>query len=133
MGEAKRRAQVRQEAREAETSGARYAPKVKQFRAVNIEKRVYDQIRLRHDGPAQKRYPDLTSFVAALLEAGIGVHDHEFAVLDAHLRGESTPVDANANPEPEQLVIPATEVNPAELKTLARLSPGWVGRRTPRG
>jgi len=116
MGEAKRRAERRREAREA----AAPVDTRKKFTLLTdpLPADLVRQIRMRYEF-VSRQFPSFGEFVAALLTAGIEVCDHDVNAVLAHQRGQSRPVDPSA--EPERLVLAPDEVPARAAKVLAKL------------
>jgi hypothetical protein len=117
MGEAKTRAERRREAREAQQPES---PADKTYVMVRflVPKRIAQQIAARHNF-VKEHFPVRSDFDRAIYVAGVEVFDQDINAFAAHARGESKPVVPQ--PEPERLVVPASEVNPNTVKTLAKM------------
>lgn len=117
MGEA--RARRRREDVEHKPA-AQYAPQVQQLEEerIYLPKAAREQVRLRFE-KVKSKFPTYRVFLSALVMAGVDMFDAEFAALDAHQRGESTPVEKA--PEPERLVVSSDEVSPAHARALVRM------------
>lgn len=114
MGEAKRRAERRREARENEATAKPRFTMVE----VPVPQEYIEQVRMRH-AMVIEQFATLGSFLWALAHEGVDAFDKDIQAVLAHARGETKPVDPAA--QEDRLVLSPDEVPQEQTRVLAKL------------
>ena len=108
------------------------APQVEvvEVETIYLMKVQREQIRRRYER-VERKFPTYQHFLLALILAGVEVFDNEFSALDAHVRGESKPLEPAGAPAEAPLIAEPGSLSKDEIKALVIVSPtGYIGKRT---